>query len=70
MVGGVVVSEIGTKSLSYERKTMRVMKCNAFRVRFDVVGDLRYPKIRSTFAVLRMWTAGSMGCTLHESVKP
>ena len=45
MVSGVVVSEIGTKSLSYEHKTMRVMKCNAFGVRFEVVGDLRYPKI-------------------------
>ena len=45
MVGEVVISEIGTKSLLYEHKTMRVMKCNAFGVRFNVVGDLRYPKI-------------------------
>ena len=66
MVDGVVVSEIGTKSPSYERKTKRVMKCKAFGVRFKVVGDLRYPRIQSTFAVSRIRTAGSMGCTRLE----
>ena len=70
MVDGVVVSEIGTKSPLYERKTIRVMKCKAFGVRFRVVGDLRYPRIRSTFAFSRIWMAGSMGCTLLESRKP
>ena len=70
MVDGVVMLEIGTKSPLYECKTISVMKCKAFGVRFMVVGDLRYPRIQSTFAVSRIQTAGSMGCTLLESRKP
>ena len=54
MVDGVVMLEIGTKSPLYECKTIRVMRCKAFGVKFRVIGDLIYPRIQSTFAVSRI----------------